>query len=145
MNPQDVPAGPLLLDTDVFSYLLAKKGPYEAFERLVDGHPFVISFATVGELRAGAFRAAWGEARTSVLEQRIHSCVVVNPTNDISTRYGRLHALFRDQLKKDGSNDMWTAACSLSQSPPLPVATNNLNDFQLMASKFPFPIVHPDL
>lgn len=145
MNPDDVPSGPVLVDTDVFSFLLTKRGPYESFEPLLEGHPFILSFAVVGELRAGAFKAEWGEKRLSALEERIQACVIINPTNQIATHYGRLHAAFRDQLRKDGSNDMWTAACSLSQTPPIPIATNNRADFEIMATRFPFPIVHPDI
>jgi predicted nucleic acid-binding protein len=144
MNPQDVPEGPILVDTDVFSFLLTKRGPYEAFEKLVDGHPFVLSFAVVGELRAGAFKAEWGSRRTTELEQRIRACVVMNPTDKVATHYGELHAKFRDQLRKDGSNDMWTAACALSQNPTIPIATNNRGDFELLATNFPLVVVHPE-
>lgn len=145
MKPEDVPQGPLLVDTDVFSFLLTGRDPGPVFEPLVDGHQFVLSFAVVGELRAGAFKAGWRQPRVEALERRIRMCVVMNPTNDISTHYGRIHAECRDQLKKDGSNDMWTAACSLSQTPPIPIVTNNRSDFEVMAAKFPLVIVHPDI
>lgn len=145
MNPEDVPPGPVLVDTDVFSFLLTQRGPFEAFERLLNGHPFVLSFAVVGELRAGAFKAGWGTTRTTALEQRIRACVVMNPSDQISTHYGRLHAEFRDRLRKDGSNDMWTAACALSQNPNIPIATNNRSDFQILASTSSLVIVHPDV
>ena len=57
--------------------------------------------------------------------------------------YDASGGLFRDHLKKDGLNDMWTAACVLAEEPPLPIATNNLADFELLASWRSFPIVHP--
>jgi predicted nucleic acid-binding protein len=135
----------VLVDTDVFSFLLTQRGRWEEFARLIDGHPLVLSFATVGELRAGAIKAGYGEKRVNQIERRIAECVVVPATDRIATIYGGLHARFRDNLKKDGSNDMWTAACSLAETPPLPVVTNNLADFQLLATDSPFLIVHPDL
>ena len=70
MTPDEVPDGPLLLDTDVFSFLTWERGPWERFAPLVEGHAFVLSFATVGELRAGALKA-FEEKRRKRLERRI--------------------------------------------------------------------------
>lgn len=144
MTPDEVPAGPVLLDTDVSSFLLTERGPSEAFAALVEGHPLVLSFAVVGELRAGAVKANWGERRRAELERRIAECVVLSATDAVTTIYGELHARFRDQLKKDGSNDMWTAACCLAQEPSLPIATNNIGDFKALSGFSPLVIVHPE-
>lgn len=73
MNPSDVPSGPLLVDTDVVSYLLSAKGPHAGFAQLVRGHVLVISFATVGELLGGAHKAGWGAPRVEQLETRLRS------------------------------------------------------------------------
>lgn len=54
MRPDEVPNGPLVLDTGAFSAIVWKKDDHEAYAALAYGHPFVLSFATVGELRAGA-------------------------------------------------------------------------------------------
>jgi hypothetical protein len=40
---------------------------------------------------------------------------------------------------------LWTAACALAQPRPLPIVTNNLNDFQAIAKHFPLRLVHPDI
>lgn len=52
MNPEDVPDGPLLIDTDVVSYWLMGTGLGNAFGALVAGHEQAVSFATVVELWA---------------------------------------------------------------------------------------------
>ena len=44
MRPDEVPAGPLALDTDVFSFLHMRKGRYHEFAPLVAGHPFALPF-----------------------------------------------------------------------------------------------------
>jgi predicted nucleic acid-binding protein len=57
-----------------------------------------------------------------------------------------MYSRFRGQLKGDGINDMWVAACAVAQSPtPLPVVTGNLSDFQTIARHFPLQLIHPDL
>lgn len=69
MTPEDVPGGPLCVDTDVFSFLYGRRGRHTEFRSLVEGHLLVVSFATVGELRAGAMRAGWAEARRQQLDR----------------------------------------------------------------------------
>src|SRR5689334_1773161 len=114
-----------MLDTDVFSYIVWQRGRHEEFAALVDGHAFVLSFATVGELRAGAIKA-FGEKRQAELNKRIAECVVIPATDRVVHEYANLHARFRHSLKEGGMNDMWTAACCLTEAPSLPLVTNNL-------------------
>jgi len=145
VTPRDVPDGPLVIDTDVFSWLLFARYRHQEFRHLVDGHQFVLSFATVGELRAGALSAGWGDKRRAALEDRISGCVVLPATDRVTSVWARFHSKLRDQLGKSGGNDMWIAACAAAQQPPLPVVTNNLDDYQRLAGVVPFPVVHPDL
>lgn len=146
MTPDDVPAGPLCVDTDVFSFLFSRRGDHESFRRLVDGHLLAMSFATVGELRAGAYNAKWGERRRRQLDEMIKQhYVVLSATDAVVEVYAQLQARFGGRLKDGGVNDMWTAACALAQPEPVPVVTNNRSDFQSIASEFPLVVVHPDV
>lgn len=144
MEPSDVPEGPVIVDTDVFSFVTWQRGPWEAFADLIDDHAFVLSFATVGELRAGALKR-FGEARRTRLDERISECIVATATDRVVSRYAELHAVARDYLGRDGSNDMWTAACALADDPPLPIVTNNLRDFERLRAVREFPLIHPSL
>jgi hypothetical protein len=63
--PDDVPDGPLCIDTDVFSLVFTRKGRYEDFLPLIGGRILAVSFAVVAELRAGAIKAGWGPAGAS--------------------------------------------------------------------------------
>lgn len=145
MTPEDVPDGPLCVDTDVFSFLHTGRGPHEAFRELVRGRLLVLSFACVGELRAGALRAKWGQRRRDELHDKIRDhYVVLTPTDAVVAKYAELHARFTGRLSQGGQNDMWTAACALVQDDPIPIVTNNLNDFDTIAQEFPLTLVHPD-
>ena len=146
MNPEDVPAGSVALDTDVFSLIHLKKGRHEEFARLLVGHdPFALSFAVVGELKVLPLRTKppWGIKRREELEAAITRCVVLPATAAVVDEWARLSARFLDKLKGHGINDMWTAACCLVHG--LPLATNNLSDFQTIAAEFPLRLVHPEL
>ncbi len=142
MIPSDVPAGPLLVDTDVVSCLIWSKSRHQEWAGLVTGHILALSFATIGELRSGAISAGWGESRRAILERRITQFVPVPGRDAVVDEFAKVHARFRGQFDH---NDMWTVACSLAQPDPLPVATANLRHFQPMADAFGFVLVHPDL
>ena len=146
MTPEDVPDGPLVVDTDVFSFLYGRRGRHGEFRPLVDGHLLVVSFATVGELRAGVMKAKWGEDRRQRLERVLReNYLVLTATDAVVEQYAQLHARFTGRLKDGGVNDMWTAACALAQPEPVPIVTNNLSDFRTIAGEFPIVLVHPDL
>ncbi len=146
MNPADVPGGPLLVDTDVFSWITWRRGRYEEFDALIRGHTLALAFATVGEVRAGAVIARWGEQRLRQLEDRIsQNYVVLTATDPVTAKWAEINARLRDQLKGGGVNDMWIAACALAQPSPPPIVTGNLSDFGRIAAAFPVQLVHPDL
>jgi predicted nucleic acid-binding protein len=150
VSPEEVPDGPLCVDADVFSWTYGQQERCHEFTVLMRGHLLVVSFATVGELRAGAMRAQWDESRRQHLEQVLReNYIVLTATDAVVTKYAELHVRFRgglkDRLKNGGENDLWTAACALAQPEPVPIVTNNLNDFQTIAKEFPLTIVHPDL
>lgn len=122
MKPEDVPAGPLLLDTDVFSYLSQSRGPYEAYRELVTGHVLLLSFVVIGEAYRGARLAGWGDEKMAALEMKLRSYGVVHGTVEVARAFGDVAARFKDQIQYD---DLWIAASALGQSPPLPLVTND--------------------
>lgn len=144
MRPEDVPDGPVLVDTDVFSWIAWRRERYLEFEKLLGGRVLALSFVSVGELRAGAIRAKWSQRRRDQLEALIRRYVVIAATDAVSHRWATIQAQLKDQLKGGGVNDMWIAACALSQDPPLPIATGNVSDFSKIAKFFPLTVVHPD-
>ena len=61
----------VLLDTDVFSYLM-KRGDQrgEIYKPHVRGKLVAVSFVTVGELLFGAYKKNWGTSKIEDLNQR---------------------------------------------------------------------------
>lgn len=144
MLASDLPPGPRLVDSDVFSYIHYGKDRYRDFEPFLVGHPLFLSFCTVGELRGGAIKNSWGSRRRQQQDDYIHRYTIVRPTTAVVDEYAALHAKLHDQLKGGGVNDMWTAACALYLSTP--VVTNNLGDFTKIRTVEPrLVIAHPDL
>lgn len=146
MKPEDVPAGPLLVDTDVVSYWVLKADQAAAFTELVAGRPQAISFATYGELLAIGHKLTWGERRLNDLRAHLKTFVVLPYQAGVVELWARMHAKLAGHLHNRGTNDLWTAACALTMDPQLPVVTNNLKDFRSIQGSFPaLRLVHPDL
>lgn len=142
MNPADVPDGPLLVDTGVFSWVTWGRQRHADFTALMLNHVLVLSFATVAELRYGALKAGWGHDKMRALEQRIATYLIIAATDAVTRKWAELNCSYKDKL---GVNDLWIAASALAQSEPLPLVTTDLSDFRSVASKFPLRLIHPDL
>jgi predicted nucleic acid-binding protein len=140
----DVPAGPLVIDTDVLSYITWKQKRHGEFAELIDGHLLAVSFVSIGEIRARTYRAGsvWSAARRTALDAKLNAYVVLTATNAVVRVYSELHARF---LGRVGTNDLWIAATALGQPTPAPVVTNNVAHFDSIAAEFrALVVIHPD-
>ena len=122
----------VLLDTDVFSYLLKGAGDNaERYRKHVAGRIVALSFVTVGEIYSGLFKKGASHAVFDRIEARLHAGVVIIPYNlDICIAYGRL-SLEKTAEGSDRTiapNDRWIAACALHHQ--LPLVTNNARHFE---------------
>lgn len=144
MTPEEVPAGPLAIDTDAFSAVHWGRGRKAEFATLITGHALAMPFPVVGELRVGAIRAKLGSKRCQDLDRAIGACVVIPSDARVVEHWAVLRARLMHQLKGEGINDLWTAACCLVHD--LPLVTNNLADFRRIQTVAPqLRLVHPDL
>lgn len=106
-------SSPILLDTNVFSYL-GKSGDKRGalYRPHISGKLSVISFITVGEMYFGARKARWNKAKIERLEKRIRSVVVAPYDLAVCEAYGRLKAALRKGRTIE-DNDIWIAACAV--------------------------------
>ncbi len=148
MTPEDVPPGPLLVDTDVASYVHFERegAARDRFTPFLQGHVLCLAFASVGELLGAAEVIRLGARRRDALEGFIRRHLIIPVDYAVALWWAKLHAKFRGQFGDSGANDMWVAASALAQPEPLPVLTNNLKHFETMSREFPsLQLIHPDL
>jgi predicted nucleic acid-binding protein len=145
MKASDVPPGPVIVDTDVFSMWYRQRGHHKEFADLTVGHPLAMSFASVAEALAPTYmRKGVAPGTTQRIRDRLARFVVIPFDEEIVEHWARLSGRLEGRLKGRGINDMWTAACALSHG--FPVATNNVSDFATIRSEFPqLQLIHPDL
>ena len=132
----------MVVNTMVVSWAFIRSGKYLDYKPFLDrvliaGHPLLISFATLGELRAWSRKANWDSTRVAQLELAIRSYVVLPYDEEVTRQYAPLHARLGDQLKKYGRNDMWTAACALSHPERPVILTDDLADFEKIQREAP--------
>jgi tRNA(fMet)-specific endonuclease VapC len=121
----------VLLDTDVFSYLLRAGDPRgEPYRKHVQGKTIAVSFITVGELHYGAAKKGWSAKTIATLEQHLKAAVIVPYDVEICKTYGRLRASLKTETGSDRvlQNDLWIAACAVRHN--IPLITNNRQHFE---------------
>jgi len=122
----------VLLDTDVFSYLLRTGDKRaDAYRQHVQGKTIAASFVTVGELYFGAIKKGWSPKTLASLEQKLKTVVIVPYDIEICRTYARLRATLKTATgthRSIGSNDFWIAACAIRHG--IPLITNNIRHFE---------------
>lgn len=122
------PVNAVVLDTDVFSYLLKagdKKG--DLYKPHVQGKTIAVTFVTVGELFYGADKKKWGKKKLALLQQRLKSAVIVPYDAQVCRTYGTLKNTLRSAGRVLSDNDLWIAACAIRHG--LPLISNNRKHF----------------
>ncbi len=118
----------VLLDTDVFSYLMKPKDTRaDAYRPHVKGKTVAISFITVGELQFWAEKRKWSAKNRQNLEERLKAVVIVPYDAELCRTFGRVRA----SLPKGfvvATNDLWIASCAIRQA--IPLISNNRKHFE---------------
>lgn len=119
---------PVVVDTNLFGGLLvrASRKRSELLRRYsshLTGKPIVLAFTTVAELRYGAYKAGWGEARLNDLEEKFRNVQVVMPDSDLVETCARLRVSCEEQghalHEKLHEADRWIAATAIRYGIPL--------------------------
>ncbi len=123
--------GEVLVDTDVFSFLL-RYGDTRAslYRPHLEGRILVISYVTIGELYFWAEQRNWGSERRRLVEEAIRKATVVRYDLDMCRAYARLKSALRNPSGSHrvvGDNDLWIAACAVAYR--IPLVTHNRRHF----------------
>jgi predicted nucleic acid-binding protein len=115
---------PIVIDTDVFSAdLVPGSALTERYAPILAGRPAFISFQTAAEIRYGALRRGWSEARMLKLEAKLHRVEVVHSGPELVQVYARLRAdcatIGHGLAQREHNADRWIAATALRLGVPL--------------------------
>jgi len=130
---------PLMLDTNVLTFLTDPRSPRPEWDEVIRGRTLVLSFVTVGEILHATMASGWSKKQIADVEARLGAYPVIPGTIGVARKYAELRRWFFKQI---GENDLWIAACALMQPEPVPIATDD-GDFDAIAKRFPLDIVRP--
>jgi tRNA(fMet)-specific endonuclease VapC len=122
-------ADPILVDTDVFSYLMRPGDPRgDPYRRHVAGRMNTISHITLGELLFGATWRNWNAARVADMRQKLREVVILPFDAEVCEDYARLKVAILSSGRVMADNDLWIAATAVRHSMPL--LSNNRRHFE---------------
>src|SRR5260370_13959121 len=118
----------VLLDTDVFSYLI-KDGDTRAelYRPHVKGKTIALAFVTVGELYVWTIKRQWAAKRVAEREERLKAAVIIPYDLELCKEYACVKCSLDPQRSVPG-NDLWIATCAIRHS--IPLVTHNRKHFE---------------
>lgn len=123
---------PVLLDTDVVSYLFKQDTRAARYTEILAGRQRLISFMTVAELYQWTALHQWGTPRIKRLETHLEAVYAVLPFDVNVCRYwGDVRAECQRAGRPISAQDAWIAATALAFGVPL--LTNNSDDFMAVS------------
>jgi len=122
-------ADPILLDTDVFSYLMKPGDPRgDSYRSHVARRMNAISQITLGELLFGAAWRNWNAARLADLRRKLRDVVILPFDTEVCEDYARVKVAILSSGRVIADNDLWIAATAIRYS--IPLLSNNRRHFE---------------
>ncbi len=118
---------PVVVDTDVVSYLFRRDSRAELYRAHLDGELLVVSFMTVAELDRWALERDWGASRRRSMEEHLGNFVVYPYGRAICQKWAEVSDGARRRGSPVGVADAWIAATALLHEMPL--VTHNREHF----------------
>lgn len=110
---------PLVVDTDVLSFLYKRDTRARLYEPHLNDPPFIISFMSLAELRRWTLERSWGESRRHALQDYLTRYVVFHSDDAMCDRWAYAMTSARLHGRPIGPADAWIAATALVLDIPL--------------------------
>lgn len=118
---------PLLVDTDVFSFMFKGDSRATRYAPLMLGRTLCLSFMSVAELHAWAIARRWGEKRVESLKQIIGQYVVLPYDAEMAVRWAQISEHRKRAGRPIATADCWIASTAVRHG--LELLTQNGRDF----------------
>jgi tRNA(fMet)-specific endonuclease VapC len=110
---------PVVVDTDVLSFLYKRDTRARLYEPHLSDPPFIVSFMSLAELRRWTLERNWGESRRQELEGYLTRYLVLHSDDLMCDRWAQAMNSARLRGRPVGPADAWIAATALLLGIPL--------------------------
>ena len=110
---------PVVVDTDVLSFLYKRDTRAKLYEPHLNDPPFIVSFMSLGELRRWALERSWGERRRQELEDYLTRYLILHSDDQMCDRWAAAMHSSRKRGQPVAPADAWIAATALLLNVPL--------------------------
>ena len=118
---------PIVLDTDVVSFLFKADSRAQIYLPHLDNRKWFISFMTEAELEQWALLANWSQKRVEWLRLFLSRFAVVPSSHDLVLKWAEAMVAARRNGRRIETADAWIAATALLYDAPL--LTHNKADY----------------
>lgn len=125
--PTPLPAGTVVVDTDVVSYLFKGDSRSQAYARPLDHALILVSFMTVAELERWAEERNWSARGRQRLRAFLADYIPIHSSVELCRLWGATMAGARRRGRRIEVADAWIAATALFYNVPL--VTHNPSDY----------------
>lgn len=117
----------VLVDTDVFSFLLKGDSRRRQYESFLDKRRLCMSFMSLAELKRWALQRNWGSATRRKLEEALRHYVIVPFDATLADTWAQI-AVARQRLGRPiECGDCWIAATAVRHG--IPLVTHNARHY----------------
>jgi predicted nucleic acid-binding protein len=120
-------SGPLVVDTDVVSYLFRGDTRAQLYRSMFAGRVLIVSFMTVAELERWALGRDWSPARRASLERFLERFTLLPFDWPLCRRWAEAVDGARRRGRPFQTADAWVAATALHLD--IPLVTHNPSDY----------------
>jgi predicted nucleic acid-binding protein len=110
---------PLVIDTDVVSFLYKRDTRAKLYEPHLNDPPFIISFMSLAELRRWTLERTWGEKRRMELEEYLARYFILHSDDLMCDRWAHAVNSAHRRGRPIAPADAWIAATALLLDCPL--------------------------
>jgi predicted nucleic acid-binding protein len=118
---------PVVLDTDVVSFLFKSDSRAKGYLPHLRGQEWLVSFMTEAELEQWALLSNWNAKRIEWLRTYLARFVIVPSSHDLVLKWAEIMVATRKNGRHLETADAWVAGTAVLYGAPL--ITHNANDY----------------
>jgi predicted nucleic acid-binding protein len=119
---------PVVVDTDVVSFLFKNHSLAPAYHDILAGRPLAISLLTLAEIEYGMEAKNWGATRRDLMRRFLTRFTLLPPDAETARTWARIKSGCEQRGRPIAFADAWIAAAALQLNVPL--VTHNAKDYR---------------